>query len=331
MEFDKKVLNSTYTNPNNAGSFGGVNQLYRVLKEKYPDLTLNQVVKWLNTQESYTLFKKTIRKFPRLKTLTQRVDEQWQADLMDVSWFSKYNNNVKYLLVVIDIFSRFAWALPLKDKSAQSVTNAMKLILENDKPEKLQTDQGKEFVNSTFKSLMKENNINFFTTTDDAVKCAIVERFNRTLRERIYRYMHFNSTTNYIDALQDIVNGYNQNYHRSIKEAPINVNADNEARISLNQKERHLPNVYDRLKDAKYVRIAKKKNIFEKGSTKNWTTEIFKIIKRKKTPQTFIYKLEDLNGEQLTSIFYPDELQKAMKKRGRPIVKKKRGRPKKTI
>ena len=85
------------------------------------------------------------------------------------------------------------------------------------KPDKLQTDQGKEFVNATFKQLMKENNINFFTTTDDAIKCAIVERSNRTLRERIYRFMHHNKyIIRYINDLQKIVTGYNNNYHRSI-------------------------------------------------------------------------------------------------------------------
>ena len=266
-----------------------------------------------------------------MKTLTIKIDEQWQADLMDVSWFAKENDNVKYLLVVIDIFSRFGWAYPLTDKSANSVSSAIKKLLRDRKPNKLQTDQGKEFVNSTFKQLMKENDVNFFTTTDDAVKCAIVERFNRTLRERIYRFMHHNKTIRYINDLQKIVIGYNNNYHRSIKEAPSNVTYENEGIINLNQREIPLPNVKDKFTGVKYVRIATKKNVFDKGTTKNWTTEVFKIVSRKKTPTTYIYKLQDLYGEELTSIFYPNELQKAIKKIGPKFIKPKLGRPPKSV
>ena len=143
--------------------------------------------------------------------------------------------------------------------------------------------------------------------------------------------MHYYKTLRFIDDLQDIVTGYNNNYHRSIKEAPSNVNYDNEARISLNQREIPLSNIKDKLSGVNYVRIATKKNVFDKGTTKNWTTEVFKIVSRKKTPTTYIYKLEDLYGEELTSIFYPNELQKAIKKIGPKFIKAKLGRPPKVV
>ena len=312
MVIDQKLLNSIYYNPASAGSFGSIKNLVLEAKTILPNIEIKQIKDWLEKQKSYSLFKKVKYKFPRLRTLTNEIDEQWQADLMDVSWYADKNNGTRFLLVVIDLFSRYAWVRPLKNKSAEAVVKAMKSIFREKRiPKKMQTDQGKEFKNKHFKQLMSEFNINFFTTTDDTVKCAIVERFNRTLRSRIYRYMYHVNSTRFIDALDDIVQGYNNNFHTSIKEIPSNVNKENEAKIARTQKESKIKNMKDKHKGVTSVRLAIKKNIFDKGSTKNWTNEVFKIVSRKKTPTTYIYKLEDLDGEPITSIFYPDELSPA--------------------
>ena len=233
---------------------------------------------------------------------------------MDVSCWKRYNDGVTFILVVVDVLSRYAWIYPLKDKSAQSVTLAFSRLLDEGRcPTKLQTDQGKEFVNTSFKNLMSQNGINHFTTTNDDIKCAIVERLNRTLREKIYRYMHAKKTNRFIDILDKLVRGYNSSVHRTIKMAPADVNEDNYVQVLVNIRKTHKispKNPAKRFKEDDFVKIPRKKDRFEKGATSNWTEEIFKIAKSKKTPHKYIYKLVDYDGEPITSIFYPEELNK---------------------
>ena len=285
-------------------------RFFHHLKLKYPNIKLKDVTKWLNDQDVYNLFKQIKRKFPRLPILVNKMNEQWQIDLMDITWMSKYNEGYRYLLNVIDCFSRYAWVVPVKTKSANEITDAFRKILQTNQPEKIQSDQGKEFKNSQLISLFKEKGINFFTTTDGTVKCAIVERFNRTLRNRISRFLYFKNSHRFIDDLPKIVKGYNNSYHRTIQMAPSEVNKANEAQVLLNIRKTHPIN---KAKQKPYkigdkVRISRYKNIFEKGDTKNFQTEIFEIKKVKKTPQGYIYKLQDYDGEDITSIFYQYEL-----------------------
>ena len=161
-----------------------------------------------------------------------------------------------------------------------------------------------------FKSFFQGYNVHFFTSTDDQIKCAIVERFNRTLRTKIYRLIFFKNSNRYIDDLQKIVHSYNSSKHRTIKMAPNEVTKANEGKVLLNIRKSHKTQTSKRdpLKVGQNVRIQRKKGEFEKGATSSWTNEDFEIIKSKKTPQKYIYKLKDLAGEPITSIFYPEEL-----------------------
>ena len=228
------ILKKIYYDPKNVGAFGGVKKLLAEAKKQDPNITKDDVEKWLASQDAYTLFKPVRRKFLRLPTVVNHIDEQWQADLLDMSWYKKFNDQVKYLLVVIDIFSRYAWIRPIRDKSADSIVAAFgDIIKQGRKPIKLQTDQGKEFVNSKFKKFLKANNIEFFTTTDDMIKCAIVERFNRTIRTKIYRLLHHKNSHRYIDDLASLVESYNKGFHRSIGRSPESVNPSNEEQVRL--------------------------------------------------------------------------------------------------
>ena len=312
-KYDKE-LEEIYFNIEDSGGYCGVDRLYKRAIENNPSITRSDVREWLTANDTYTLFKPVKRRFKRLPILVDRIDEQWQADLMDVSWWKRYNDGITFILVVVDVLSRYAWIEPLKDKSAQSVTLAFSRILDQGRiPAKLQTDQEKEFLNRPFKNLMESNNINHFTTTNDEIKCAIVERLNRSLRERIYRYLHANKTTRYLDILDKVVKAYNSAYHRTIKMAPQDVNEDNAPRVLVNIRKTHkIPSRKPRkgFNEGDFVKIPRKKDRFEKGATSNWTEEIFKIAKSKKTPLKYIYKLVDYDGEPITSIFYPEELNK---------------------
>jgi len=325
------LLKKLYYSPKSAGSFGGVAKLWREAVKQDPEIRLVDVDNWLRDQDTYTMFRQAKRRFPRLKILVDRIDEQWQADLMDMTWFMKDNDGVRYLLVVVDVFSRYSWVRCLKNKDGKTVSSAFENILsEGRKPEKLQTDQGKEFLNSHFKAILERNNIHHFTSTDDQIKCAIVERLNRTLRTRIYRYVFANDSNRYIDVIEEIVDGYNKSFHRSLKMAPSEISDNNQPEKRIEQQKK----LKTPLKKGDFIRIQRKKGHWEKGATSNWTREIFRIRQVKRTPTTFIYRIEDLLGEPITSVHYPAEVmkvtepklykvEKILKSRINPKTKKK--------
>ena len=237
MDNFEEVLENIYYDVNKPASFGGKLQLLKAAKEETPKITLKDVEQWLKTQDTYNVFRPRKKKFARLPILFDDIDEQWQADLLDMTWFSRYNDGIKFLLVVIDCMSRYAWVRPLKDKSAKSTREGFASIFSQGiKPKKLPTDQGKEFVNFRLKRRCSENGIHFFTTTDDTIKCAIAERFNRTLRNRIFRYLHCKNSHRYIDDLQTIVTGYNNSYHRAIRMKPVQVSKENLSEVKINLK-----------------------------------------------------------------------------------------------
>ena len=336
MDINQEVLKKLYYDPSNPASYGGAKRLWREAIKEIPDLKLIQVKRWLRGQDTYTMFRPVRKKFERVHTLVDAIDEQHQGDLLDVQWFARFNDGVKFLLIIIDIMSRYAWVRPLRDKSSKTVVAAMKSILDEGRvPKKLQTDQGKEFVNSQFKQLMQSYGIHFFTTTDDTIKCALAERFNRTLRERIYRYLYHHNTNRYIDVLPRIVEAYNNSYHRTLKMSPVSVKPEHIPQILKNLKgEKPILNPRSEFNVGDFVRISRKKGTFEKGATSGWTEEVFKIAKKKKTPRKFVYRLVDLKEEPITSIFYPEELtlvdepqvfrvEKVLRKKIDPVTEKR--------
>ena len=136
------------------------------------------------------------------------------------------------MLTCIDCFSKYAWVEPLHRKSSDNIVHAFKRIFEKDKriPKKLQTDKGTEFLNKPVQQFLKKHHIHFFTTETE-MKASIVERFNRTLKSRMYKYFTAKNTLRYIDVLQDLVNGYNNTIHRSIGMAPSNVSRRHELEL----------------------------------------------------------------------------------------------------
>lgn len=255
------------------------------------------------------LHKQARRVFNRRRVVMKGIDDLWQADLVEMGNYASHNKNYRYLLTVIDTFSKYAWAAPLKTKTALEVTKAMTEILKSNRiPKNLQTDDGKEFFNKHFSKLMHEYGINHYSTYS-RMKASIVERFNRTLKGMMWKEFSFNGSYHWIDIYKDLINEYNRKVHRTIKMPPIEVNSSNEKKL--------LSTVYSHMKIYKmskfnvgdYVRISKYKHVFEKGYTPNWTTEIFRIKTLKNTyPTTYI--LEDYQGNPIKGGFYDEELTK---------------------
>ena len=172
----------------------------------------------------YTLHKPIRKKFLRRKTVVAGIDTQWHADLADLSKLSKFNDKHRYLLCIIDVFSKYAWVVPIKDKTGKTLVIAFKSVLKSGRsPKSLQTDKGTEFKNKEFQNFLKTKKIHFFTTENPETKASIVERFQRTLKTRMWKYFTHHRTLRYEDILPKLVHGYNHAYHRSIECAPVSV------------------------------------------------------------------------------------------------------------
>ena len=128
------------------------------------------------------LHKPIKRKFPRRSVIVFDKDEIWLANLVDMQAFSSCNKGFKYILTVFDVFSKYAWAVPIKDKSAASVTKAFEKIISDRIPKNLWIDEGKEFYKALFKKLLDKYKIDMYSTFNEG-KAVVIERFNRTLKQ----------------------------------------------------------------------------------------------------------------------------------------------------
>ena len=182
-----------------------------------------------NYQLANELHKPIIRKFKKRKVYSSLIDNIWGVDLSDIQSLSKHNKGIKYLLCAIDLFSKYAWVIPLKDKKGTSIVNAFqKIISEGREPNKIWVHPGSEFYNQSFKDFLKINNIEMYSTFNEA-KSVVAERFMRTLKNKIFRHMTAISKNVYVDVLDDIVNKYNNTVHRAIKMKSIDVTSDSYA------------------------------------------------------------------------------------------------------
>ena len=255
------------------------------------------------------LHKPIIRKIEKRKKYSSFRDNIWGADLADMQLLSKLNKGFRFLLCIIDIYSKYAWVIPLKDKKGVSIVNAFqKIIKESDrKPNKIWVDKGSEFYNNFLKKSLKDNDIEMYSVHNEG-KSVVAERFIRTLKNKIYKYMTSISKNIYIDKWDDIVDEYNNAYHRSIKMKPVDVKDTTDINF-----EKEANNKGPKFKVRDHVRISEYKNIFAKGYMLNWSEEIF-IIKQVKYTVLWAYVVNDLNGENLLVHFMKKNYKKLISK-----------------
>ncbi|KAJ8048841.1 hypothetical protein HOLleu_01315 [Holothuria leucospilota] len=296
-----KYLSDLYYDPSHPAGFGGVAAIKRAAKKDNKNISVKEIKTWLQSRDAYTLHKPLRRTFRRNKVIVSGIDSQWQADLVDISSFSKQNKNHRYILTCIHIFSKFAWARALKDKSGKTIVRAFQSIIKahNRKPQTLQTDKGKEFVNRPFQQFLRAHHIHFFTTNNET-KASVVERFNRTLKTKMWRYFTANGTRTYIDVLQKFLVGYNRRKHSSIGMAPVNVNRRNQEqvwqRLYGNISKSSVPAFKFNLGDA--VQISMATQPFQKGYLPQWTEEVFTIAEREPRLHP-VYRLKDFGGDDI--------------------------------
>ena len=303
-------MNDIFADPKTStAAFSGLPNLYKAGKKKY---TVAQVKEFLHGQEAYTRHFPLRHVFQRRRVLATAVDSDWQADLCDMKQLSTKNKNYSYLLTVVDVLSKYAWVEPIKKKKPENVAAALGKIIQESgrKPSRLFTDRGKEFVGSVFQDFLRDHEIQHLLAQNDTVKASVAERFNRTLKTRLWKYFTHYQTHRYLDILPHIVNGYNHSYHRSIKMAPAAVNASNEQQVwnTLYGKEK-VANVKYKFNVGDLVRIPEKKRGFRKGYEPNFSKDIF-VIERRLLGMPPLYKVRNSDGKGHLRSFYETELVK---------------------
>jgi hypothetical protein len=255
------------------------------------------------------LHHRVIKSFSKRRVYVNSIDQTWAVDLIDIQQYSKQNKHYKYLLAVIDIFSKYGWLIPLKNKTGLTVSEELKNLFKQRKPMYIWSDKGSEFYNRQVKELFKNNNIKLYSTENEE-KSSVVERWIETMKQHMYKYFTANKTFKYYDILDKLVKNYNNTIHSSIKMTPVEASKlKNEITVYKNL----YPEKEEKIKKPKFkvgdrVRITKKKGKFEKGYTTRWTKEIFIIVKVLNTnPVT--YKINDLKGEEIKGGLYEQELQ----------------------
>ena len=251
------------------------------------------------------------RKFPRRKIIVHFPFQIFMADLVEYLQpdYRHANRNYGYILVVIDTFTKMAYARPVKKKDKFSVSKALQSILvELDHyPNTLITDEGLEFYNKNVQELLDNYGIHHYSIKTK-MKASIVERFNRTLRQKLEKYFVRNKTKNWVDVLQNFISNYNDTPHRSIGMPPSKVSDSNAEQVF----NKLFPDIQleskPRLARGNIVRFLKEKTIFQKGYKQSWTNTLYKIKEVKQAAGRVWYKLETLAGDQIPGIKYYWEL-----------------------
>ena len=249
------------------------------------------------------IFSPVIKKFQRIQIQTHYKDECWSIDLIDRSSLAKYIKNYKFIFTIIDNHTKYAWAIPLKDKSGKSTTTALKSLIEKEKrkPHKIWSDRGKEFYNQTFLHYLNEQNIQIYSTNSD-LKAVFVERFNRTLLDLIKEPMYIEGKACWLNHLDAAMEKYKNRVHGTLKMTPFEANNQpiDPPTFVIEPKQ-------PKFQVGDYVRVPDQRKLYSKGYTTNWNRELFKIHKINPTnPVT--YGLVDENNEQIEGKYYEQEL-----------------------
>ena len=256
-----------------------------------------------------------------LKVKVFAMDDVWGADLVEMP-NSKNNNGYKYILTIIDLYTKYAWAIPLKNKTAVTVRNAFEELFENSldghsPPMKLYTDNGSEFYNKTFKKFRDDHEIELYSTYNQPDERSqgpshnpVIERFNRTLKNIMYKKFTERGNRVWFDILDELMESYNNKMHRTIKMSPYEATKDPESilkTIQSHNNENSTLNEKIKFKVGDRVRLFKWKSKFEKGYTHKWSKEIF-IVDKVFDTKPVTYKVRDLDDEEVLGRFYTNEL-----------------------
>lgn len=318
LTMSERLLASLYYTPASAAAYGGVDRLWAAARKQDPLISRSTVKDWLASQLTYTLHKYARRNYPRQRYLVSRIDEEWEADLVDLQKYSRQNDGYKYLLVLIDVFSKQAHVRPLKSKSEGSVADALENIFQKVTPEIFRSDSGAEFKNKNVAALLRKYNIKQLFALNPATKAAVCERLNKSLKERMFKHFTKTGSSRYIDILQEIVSGYNASTHSSIGMPPDDVTTENSPQVFRNlygvsTKREYLFKMADAQKKIHHrvgdrVRLKYELKAMDKRYLPNWSDEVYTVSRVIRDANPILYKIS-YQDRELPRRYYADELQ----------------------
>ena len=302
---DKKMIDSINKLPYNQKQWGTF-LVKNIISSKKKlglgnDFNMNDLSEELN--------KPVINKFTRKKIIVNYIDEIHSCDLVDMQKYSRMNKGYKYIFTNIDIFSKYSWSFPIKSKKISDIKPCFQKIFKERKPKFIWSDKESSFFSNEMLKFFEDHSIKIYYTNSN-LKAVVIERFNRSLRELMMKEFVKNNNTVWYNILQKLVKFYNNRYHNTIKDKPININKSNEKYIKDTIYTYDITNKIPKFKINDIVRISlKRRELFDKPSSNiKWSEELFKIHSIDKS-NVISYKIKDMNNEIIQGIFYEKELQ----------------------
>ena len=322
----EQILREVYFNP--LTGYGSREQLYRDVRAKGVNVSWREVKEWLGHQSTHTRFKASIKKFKRRQTYSLGSGLFAQIDLVDMSAFESENDAYRRVLTTVDVFSRYAICVPIRRKFAKFTRPAVETFLDKyvekfgREPEKIQSDDGGEFVNQNVLSLFQERGITHYSTRLTGKKAAVVERFNKSLKSVMWKYFHKAGHHKWVDVLQDLVANINSRLNRSIGMAPDEVTHENSYEVFARLYGKTLPyeepkyKVGDRVRLSEYAAslLNPNKKTFRKGYLTSFTEQIFVVTSVSHgSPKMYHLKFGEgeKEGDELKGKFYQAEMSRA--------------------
>ena len=311
-----KYLRTIYYDTNSPASLYGQTKLWDFVRnrpDKPTDLTFSKLKRWLLIQQVHYMHSQVPKHFPTEHLIFDYINQEWSLDLVYIGYRNENAGN-QYILMVMDSFSRFLMTKNLKNKSCQSVTKAFKEILDKGRhPEVIVSDAGGEFKGQAFQDLLKEYSI-IHQIAYGATKASLIERCNRTLENRLYKYFYEKQTHNFVTVIDSLVRSYNETTHSFLKMPPADVTESNAFDLYCKV---YMPIVVKRgkhpvipaFKKNDLVRLSRAVNPFSRGYGLKYSEEIFKIasVIRSHPPR---YRVTDLNKQLILGSYYEPELRK---------------------
>lgn len=244
-------------------------------------VSLKDVSEFIKQQEVAQVYKQIPRPKVFRHIVASGIDAQWQADLIDLPKLAKVNNGYRYILTIVDIYSRYAWCIALKNKSGKQVAQAFKDLASKPpphgrSPSVLVTDNGKEFLNKHLREVLERDNVYHRTNeAGDHNHMGIIERFNRTIKTILEKYRSATGNKNWVNVIEEIVEGYNNSFHATTKRRPVDVAS------GLQDPEQREQVTFKPLDIGTSVRTLINRKQFDKGYEARWTKKIHVISGRK--------------------------------------------------
>lgn len=314
-------LNKVFLDINHPAGFSHPAKLLNTARTSgFPDARLTDVQSVLQSIPAYRLHKQRRNKYSRMTTIAHDAHERWQVDLMSLGHLSTYNEDVKYILLVVDVFSRFVMGIPLTNKSGKEVRLALELIFMKSGfiPKIITSDKGKEFTGSEFKNLLRKYRISQYFSLPNRTKASIIERVIKTIRMKLGKFMTHTKSKKILDVIHKIMESYNESIHSTVGMSPFNAMnsiANRQlALFNLNQKIKKQPltkwtnnRTPGMIKEGDTVHVPTHQTTFTKSSdptfvpTTSRVTRVFPSLSNRP-----VYRLSNRS-----SVFYPQTLSKS--------------------